>query len=353
MSRPGAFGPAGAKPSWYHSGLDRYTAEVKLYGKPDGTFLLRDSTSLPGSYVLAVSEGKRVSHYVIQYQASTNDYSIGNQVFTNVYQVLEFYKRHILDVVPLTSPVSWDEKFVSGVLVGNILGRFKATYSFLGKDPEDLSFNRGDTLLVIDKYEEQWWRAQHAGNLQIGTIPANYVEEIPLPPMEPAPSEAEKLPTTFARSATLKSATTPAIRAVAQTTYENQDQVLATPALQQTASPTLPRRKPPPLPSTTQPPAVPAAREPKPPAPAPAAVAASASSASSSSGPDSSKVSKSINRARLHHKIALFRVGRISGVGVLRRCWHAKGRCASARGAALAAKVHHGARPVRSPRHCL
>ena len=49
------------------------------------------------------------------------------------------------------------------------------------QDPEDLSFGKGDTLHVVEKHEEQWWRAQHSVNLRIGTIPVNYVEEIPLP----------------------------------------------------------------------------------------------------------------------------------------------------------------------------
>ena len=49
------------------------------------------------------------------------------------------------------------------------------------QDPEDLSFGKGDTLNVVEKHEEQWWRAQHSVNLRIGTIPVNYVEDIPLP----------------------------------------------------------------------------------------------------------------------------------------------------------------------------
>ena len=57
--------------SWYHGTLDRHLAEVKLVvrkipapnfmraltlsqGKPDGVFLLRDSTSMVGGFVLSV-----------------------------------------------------------------------------------------------------------------------------------------------------------------------------------------------------------------------------------------------------------------------------------------------------------
>ena len=50
------------------------------------------------------SECGRVSHYVIQ-KIGPALYSIGNQQFANVYQVIEFYKRHVLDMVALTTPI--------------------------------------------------------------------------------------------------------------------------------------------------------------------------------------------------------------------------------------------------------
>ena len=45
-----------------------------------------------------------MSHYVIQ-KIGPALYSIGNQQFGNVYQVIEFYKRHVLDMVALTTPI--------------------------------------------------------------------------------------------------------------------------------------------------------------------------------------------------------------------------------------------------------
>ena len=46
------------------------------------------------------------------------------------------------------------------------------------QDAEDLSFRKGDLLNVIVKHEEQWWKAQHQKDLNIGVIPSNYVEYV-------------------------------------------------------------------------------------------------------------------------------------------------------------------------------
>ena len=51
----------------------------------------------------ARSEGSRVSHYVLQ--KSGSQFIMGSQQFSNVFQCIEFYKRHILDQVPLTTPI--------------------------------------------------------------------------------------------------------------------------------------------------------------------------------------------------------------------------------------------------------
>ena len=40
--------------SWYHGRIDRPTAENLLAGKRPGLFLLRDSATCPGDFVLSV-----------------------------------------------------------------------------------------------------------------------------------------------------------------------------------------------------------------------------------------------------------------------------------------------------------
>lgn len=51
--------------SWYWGRLSRQDAVSLLQGQRHGVFLVRDSITSPGDYVLSVSENSKVSHYII------------------------------------------------------------------------------------------------------------------------------------------------------------------------------------------------------------------------------------------------------------------------------------------------
>lgn len=51
--------------SWYWGRLGRQEAVSLLQGQRHGVFLVRDSSSIHGDYVLSVSENSKVSHYII------------------------------------------------------------------------------------------------------------------------------------------------------------------------------------------------------------------------------------------------------------------------------------------------
>ena len=40
--------------SWYHGAIDRIKSEAVLYGRRPGLFLVRDSQTSPGDFVLSV-----------------------------------------------------------------------------------------------------------------------------------------------------------------------------------------------------------------------------------------------------------------------------------------------------------
>lgn len=50
-----------------------------------------------------------------------------------------------------------------------------ALYTYNAKDDGDLSFRKGDRLLVLDGGDPDWWLAKHMTNGQKGYIPRNYV----------------------------------------------------------------------------------------------------------------------------------------------------------------------------------
>lgn len=51
--------------SWYWGPMNRKDAVSVLQGQRHGMFLVRDSTTSKGDYVLSVSENSKVSHYII------------------------------------------------------------------------------------------------------------------------------------------------------------------------------------------------------------------------------------------------------------------------------------------------
>lgn len=89
--------------SWYMGPVSRQEAQNRLQGQRHGMFLVRDSSTCPGDYVLSVSENSRVSHYIIN-SLPNRRFKIGDQEFDHLPALLEFYKIHYLDTTTLIEP---------------------------------------------------------------------------------------------------------------------------------------------------------------------------------------------------------------------------------------------------------
>lgn len=120
--------------SWYFGAMSRQDASDLLMGeKEGGVFLVRDSTSIQGDFVLCVREDSKVSHYIINkiQQGDQIRYRIGDQTFPDIPNLLAFYKLHYLDTTPLIRPAPKRTQ------------RVVAKYDFEGNDPDDLPFRKG------------------------------------------------------------------------------------------------------------------------------------------------------------------------------------------------------------------
>nr|CAB3233853.1 crk-like protein [Phallusia mammillata] len=190
------------KDSWYFGKIGRKDTQDKLIQQRHGTFLVRDSTTCPGDYVLSVSENSKVSHYIIN--KLQNKLKIGDQTFDSMPELLDFYKVHYLDTTtliepilkpapvaqiavnshqPTASPTNGPSQSTVGkdVVDGSNTQRrepsvlVRAMFDFKGNDSDDLPFSKGEILEIIEKPEENWWNARNAQG-QIGQIPVPYVE---------------------------------------------------------------------------------------------------------------------------------------------------------------------------------
>jgi len=185
-----AFGPAGSAPIWFWASQERKDVEVSLQGQPDGSYLIR-STANPNEFVLSVSETQRVSHYVIK-RTGKAQYSLSDQTFPNLPELINFYRLHLLEETVLTMPLPPKAALHSGVQVTHFIETVKAKYNFNARDAEDLSFRKMDLLNVIEKHETEWWKAQHQRTLELGVIPAPYVEFVSDGPLNIAKKEADE-----------------------------------------------------------------------------------------------------------------------------------------------------------------
>lgn len=153
--------------SWYFGPMSRQDAtDLLMAEREGGVFLVRDSTTIMGDYVLCVREDSKVSHYIINkiQQGDQTRYRIGDQMFPDLPALLSFYRLHYLDTTPLIRPAP---KRVERVV---------AKYDFDGSDADDLPFRKGEVLTVISKDEEQWWTAMNSLG-QTGSIPVPYVQK--------------------------------------------------------------------------------------------------------------------------------------------------------------------------------
>lgn len=79
---------------WFHGALSGKEAEKLLLDKgKNGSFLVRESMSKPGDYVLSVRTDDKVTHVIIRFQDGKYDVGGGEQ-FDSLSELIEYYKKN-------------------------------------------------------------------------------------------------------------------------------------------------------------------------------------------------------------------------------------------------------------------
>jgi len=108
MPTAGEFNPNDEE-SWYFGHLSRAETNNILSNEQEcGTFLVRDSATLKGDYVLCVREGTKPMHYIINKieKGEKAEYKIGQNHFESMPALLRHYTTHYLDTTTLLKPIS-------------------------------------------------------------------------------------------------------------------------------------------------------------------------------------------------------------------------------------------------------
>lgn len=69
-----------------------------------------------GDFVMSVSESGVVRHYIIQRSGPTS-FVLSENTFTDLVDLIAFYRLHILDSAALTVPVPFEEALKNGVQI--------------------------------------------------------------------------------------------------------------------------------------------------------------------------------------------------------------------------------------------
>ncbi|CAH8869741.1 unnamed protein product [Trichobilharzia szidati] len=223
---------------WYVPKCSRREAEARLLEtdqhtnrevQPDGAFILRQSENDPGQFSISVKEGSSVLHFRIFFDPN-GKYYIWTNKFNSINALIDYHRHQTIygvkalllrDCVtsktfgPVGSgpnavfnnpraqtnsgsrivhaPVTDGANLVSkeqpqnmtslppGIVSTNLAGRqCVAKFDFNAEFREEMSFRRGDCLLIHGEEDENWWFAEiispSSGQPSRGLIPANYVE---------------------------------------------------------------------------------------------------------------------------------------------------------------------------------
>lgn len=80
---------------WFFGKIKRADAEKKLLapGSPSGTYLIRDSETMPGNYSLSIRDGDSVRHYRIRKLDNGGYYITTRAPFTSLSELVEHYSQ--------------------------------------------------------------------------------------------------------------------------------------------------------------------------------------------------------------------------------------------------------------------
>ncbi|KAK2572032.1 Growth factor receptor-bound protein 2 [Acropora cervicornis] len=154
----------GMKPhGWYHGKITRRQAEEALLQiQHEGAFVVRESESTPGDFSLSARSGNMVQHFKI-FKDDERKYYLWIRKFPSLNQLVEYHKTNSISKTQhiLLNEVDFKSEMV------------QAMYTFTAQDDDELSFQAGDWITVLDKSNPSWWKGQVHG--YVGIFPRNYV----------------------------------------------------------------------------------------------------------------------------------------------------------------------------------
>ncbi|KAK7492633.1 hypothetical protein BaRGS_00016112 [Batillaria attramentaria] len=158
---------------WYHGRLGRAGAEGLLHDREPGSYLVRESESKLGSFVLSyLGQNHKITHFRIL--AMCGDYYIGGRQFESLSDLIGYYTTCscLLKNEQLAYPVAPQEPVDDRRRVVAMLSYRKAA------DSDELSFVKGDVFVVQNELEDGWLWVTCERTKESGLVPAPFVKDL-------------------------------------------------------------------------------------------------------------------------------------------------------------------------------
>ncbi|XP_067314687.1 GRB2-related adapter protein 2b [Pseudorasbora parva] len=194
-------------PSWYQENASRHSAQEQLKAQPIGAFLIRGSQSSPGEFSISVRHENDVQHFKVM-RDKPGQYYLWSETFSSLNRLVDFYTHNSISkqtrVYLLTEqrspsdflhrksveppPISQERHNyrsppplcarppepspppqASALLV-------RAVYDFSAEDADELNFQAGDIIEVLDQSDRFWWKGVLRG--RTGLFPVNYTNPV-------------------------------------------------------------------------------------------------------------------------------------------------------------------------------
>ncbi|XP_038568681.1 GRB2-related adapter protein 2b [Micropterus salmoides] len=189
-------------PSWYQEDCSRTDAQQKLMSQPTGAFLIRSSRhSALSDFSISVRHAADVLHFKVM-RDSSGQYYLWSEKFPSVNQLVEHYKHNSISKqseiflqeaqqqhkggsdkspfppTPLpTAPLSiGPPKPARQQHTASSTLKVIALYSFHAEERDELEFNAGDIITVLERSDQTWWKGQLRG--KTGLFPSNFTKPI-------------------------------------------------------------------------------------------------------------------------------------------------------------------------------
>ncbi|XP_034388846.1 GRB2-related adapter protein 2b isoform X2 [Cyclopterus lumpus] len=181
-------------PSWYREDFSRGDAEEKLMQQPVGAFLLRGSRkAVLGDFSISVRHPENVQHFKVL-RDSRGRYYLWSEKFPSLNQLVEYYKHNSISIesqmvlletphlqrgsqdappLPAPPPASCPPPPSPPPAAAR---QVRALYSFHAEEMDELTFNAGDVILVLERSDRAWWRGRVGG--RTGLFPSNYTQPV-------------------------------------------------------------------------------------------------------------------------------------------------------------------------------